>query len=416
MTLISVEEATLRITSGLQRLPAEPAALLDALGRVLATSIHAGTAIPARPTSSMDGFAVRAADVPQAPGVLKLAADIPAGVIPDIELSPSETARIMTGAIVPRGADSVVPVEETSAQWAAGEGVALGAEITILRAPRPGDFIRAAGSDLMPGQAVLAAGTVLRPPDIGVLAALGHATVDVVRRPVVAILSTGDELAEPGQPLAPGQIYDANAYALTTLVRSWGAVPVRVPSARDTLDSVREAFRAALAHSPDLILSSAGVSVGAYDVVRSVIEEFGAVEFWRVNLRPGKPLAFGRIGGVPLIGLPGNPVSALVTAELFARPALAALGGWPASVETVQVTAGEALRSDGRRSYLRVILRRENGVWTAITTGTQSSSALLSLVLADGLLIIPEGVTEVAPGTTCTVRLLRPLPAAAEQE
>ncbi|MBL8146290.1 MAG: molybdopterin molybdotransferase MoeA [Anaerolineae bacterium] len=416
MSLISVEEATHRIISGLQRLPAETIALLDALGRVLALDIHAETAMPAHATSSMDGFAVRAADLPQAPGVLKLAADIPAGVMSAVELGPGEAARIMTGAIVPDGADAVVPVEETSAQWAAGESVTLGAEISILRAPRPGDCIRPAGADLMPGQAVLAAGTMLRPPDIGVLAALGHASVLVVRRPVVAILSTGDELAEPGQPLAPAQIYDANSYALTTLVQSWGAVPVRVPSARDTLDSVRAAFHAALAHSPDLVLSSAGVSVGAYDVVRSVIEEFGAVEFWRVNLRPGKPLAFGRISGVSLIGLPGNPVSALVTAELFARPALAALGGWPAAVETVQAAAGEALRSDGRRSYLRVILRREGGGWTAMTTGTQSSSALLSLVLADGLLIIPEGVTEVAPGTFCTVRLLRPLPAAAKQE
>lgn len=416
MTLISVEEATRRITSGLQRLPAEPVALLDALGRVLAEDVLASRAIPAYPTSTMDGYAVRAADVTHVPMSLRVTADIPAGVMPGKELGPGEAARIMTGAILPAGADAVVPVEDTNAQWAAGEGVALGAEVTILRAPRPGDSIRQAGSDLMPGQQVLAAGAILRPPDIGVLAALGDATASVVQRPVVAILSTGDELAEPGQRLAPGQIYDANAYALTTLVRSWGAVAVRVPAALDTLASVRAAFQTALAHSPDLILSSAGVSVGAYDVVRSVIEELGAVEFWRVNLRPGKPLAFGRIGGVPLIGLPGNPVSALVTAELFARPALAALGGWPASVETIRAAAGETLRSDGRRSYLRVILRRDGGGWMAVTTGTQSSSALLSLVLADGLLIIPEGVTEIAPGTLCTVQLLRPLPAAAGEE
>ena len=416
MSLIAVEDAAARITAGLERLPAEAVPLLAALGRVLAEDIHADRALPANPTSSMDGFAVRATDAAQAPATLTLVADIPAGVMPQVVLGPGEAARIMTGAIVPQGADAVVPVEDTSADWNAGDSAPLGAAVSILRAPRSGDYIRPTGSDLSPGQHLLKAGVTLRPPDIGVLAVLGQATVPVVRQPVVAILSTGDELVEPGQTLAQGQIYDANAYALATLVQSWGALPVRVPAARDTLASVREAFHSALAHSPDLILSSAGVSVGAYDVVRAVIEELGAVDFWRVNVRPGKPLAFGHIGGVPLIGLPGNPVSALVTAELFVRPALSALGGWPASVETVQAAAGEALHSDGRRSYLRVILRRDGQNWTAVTTGTQSSSTLLSLVLADGLLIIPEGVTEIALGSLCTVRLLRPLPRAAEEE
>ncbi|MFN8378497.1 MAG: gephyrin-like molybdotransferase Glp [Anaerolineae bacterium] len=414
MPPIPVEEAVARITSGLKRLPTEAIPLLDALGRVLAQDVEADRALPAHPTSSMDGFAVRAADAAHGPSNLKLVGDVPAGIMPSLVLGPGETARIMTGAIVPSGADAVVPVEDTEAHWDAGEATALGSDIIIHRSARIGDFIRPVGDDLKPGQQVLAAGTTLRPPDIGLLAVLGHATVPVVRQPRVAILSTGDELTEPGQPLAPGHIYDSNAYALATVVRSWGAIPVRVPPARDTLDSVRAAFHAALAHSPDLILSSAGVSVGAYDVVRTVIDEFGAVDFWRVNVRPGKPLAFGHIAGVPMIGLPGNPVSALVTAELFVRPALAALGGWTDLVETVRAAASEALHSDGRRTYVRVILRRSEEGWTAITTGTQSSSAILSLVLADGLLIIPDGVTEVAPGMLCTVRLLRPLPAAAE--
>lgn len=416
MPLMSVEEAVSRIRSGLRRLPVEHVPLLDTLGRVLAEDILADRALPAHPTSSMDGFAVRAADIACAPVRLRLVMDVPAGIMPGQTLGPGEAARIMTGGIVPDGADAVVPVEQTDQQWDAEETAALGAMVEFMHAPRPGDCIRPVGEDLAPGQRVLQAGTLLRPPDIGVLAVLGRPVAPVVRQPVVAILSTGDELAEPGQPLAPGQIYDSNAYALATLVRSWGAVPVRVPAARDTLQSVREAFAAALGHVPDLVLSSAGVSVGAYDVVRAVIEELGAVDFWRVNVRPGKPLAFGHVQGTPLIGLPGNPVSALVTAELFVRPALAVLGGWPDAVETIEAEAGEALRSDGRRSYLRVILRRSGGRWNAVTTGTQSSSALLSLVLADGLLIIPEGVTEVAPGTRCNVRLLRPLPAAAEQE
>lgn len=416
MSLIPVEEAIARITSGLKRLPAEDAPLLDALGRVLAEDVNASRPLPAHPIASMDGFAVRAADITTTPATLNLTADVPAGVIPSFTLGPGETARIMTGAIVPHGADAVVPVEDTEQSWGAGDAADLGSAVTFLRTPRAGGFIRRVGDDLTAGQRVLNAGVTLRPPDIGVLAVLGRASITVVGRPVIAIISTGDELAEPGQPLQPGQIYDSNAYALTTLIRSWGALPVRIPTARDTLDSVRAAFQAALAHSPDLILSSAGVSVGAYDVVRAVIEELGAVNFWRVNLRPGKPLAFGQVAGVPMIGLPGNPVSALVTAELFVRPALAALGGWPAEAETVRAAAGETLKSDGRRTYVRVILRRSEGGWTAVTTGTQSSSAILSLVLADGLLIIPEGVTEVAPGTPCIVRLLRPLPVAAEQE
>jgi molybdopterin molybdotransferase len=413
MTLLSVEEAVQRITARLQRLPAEPVALDEALGRVLAEDARAEHALPAAPTSSMDGFAVRAADLADAPAALRLAFDVPAGVMPARALAVGETARIMTGAIVPDGADAVVPVEQTDQQWTAEAPATAGAAVHFTRAPEAGDCIRPVGEDMQPRQRVLADGTVLRAPEIGLLALLGLPMISVVRRPVVAILSTGDELAEPGAPLAPGQIYDSNGYALAAFARALGAKAIRIAPARDTLASVREAFQRALAHTPDLILSSAGVSVGAYDVVRAVIGELGAVEFWRVNVRPGKPLAFGHIGGVPMIGLPGNPVSALVTAELFARPALARLGGWPDEVATVEATTGEALRSDGRRSYLRVRLRREDGRWIATTTGTQSSAALISLTLADGLLIVPEGVTEVSAGEILNVRLLRPLRAAA---
>ncbi len=414
MDLLSVEEAVGRITARVQRLPFEVIGLDAALGRVLAEDVSANRALPAWPTSSMDGFAVRAADVSHAPSLLRLAFDVPAGVMPAQPLGPGETARIMTGAIVPTGADAVVPVEQTDQQWTAETPAEAGAIIRFHSAAQPGDCIRPVGEDIATDQRVLAAGTVLGAPEIGLLATLGMPSASVIRQPVVAIISTGDELAEPGTPLQPGQIYDSNAYALAAMVRSLGAVALRVPTARDTLTSVRAAFRQALAHQPDLILSSAGVSVGAYDVVRAVIGELGAVEFWRVNVRPGKPLAFGHVDGVPMIGLPGNPVSALVTAELFVRPALAVLSGRQDIVTTIQAATRDPLKSDGRRTYLRVKLQSENGVWTATSTGTQSSGALISLTLADGLLIVPEGVTEVAAGETLTVRLLRPLPGVAD--
>lgn len=416
MTLLSVEQAVQQITAQLQPLPAGQVALDEALGRVLATDVLAGHALPAWPTSSMDGFAVRAADVATAPATLRLTFDIPAGVMPTRTVGPGETARIMTGAILPDGADTVVPVEQTDQHWAAEAPAQPGTAVRVDHAPQPGAYIRPVGEDIAHGQRVLEAGTVLRAADIGLLALLGLPEAPVLRQPVVALISTGDELVQPGSPLQPGQIYDANTYALAALTRSLGAKALRIPTARDTFSSVREAFQRALAHQPDLIVTSAGVSVGAYDVVRTVINELGAVDFWRVNLRPGKPLAFGHIAGVPLIGLPGNPVSALVTAELFLRPALARLGGWRDEPVIIQATAGEPYHSDGRRTYFRVQLHHEGGRWIATPTGTQSSGALISLALADGLLIMPEGITEVNAGEVLNVHLLRPLPGAAHRK
>ena len=209
------------------------------------------------------------------------------------------------------------------------------------------------------------------------------------------------------EPLAPGKIRDVNSYTLYGLINSYGGEAIRIPNAKDTIEDVRRAFNEALSYQPDVILSSAGVSVGTLDVVRTVIDELGKIDFWRINLRPGKPLAFGQIGSVPFFGLPGNPVSAMVTFDVFVRPVLLKLSGRADAVPTVEATLREELTSDGRRSYIRVTLSLESGQYFAASTGTQSSGALTSMVKADGLLVIPEGVTEAHAGDKFPVRLIR---------
>jgi molybdopterin molybdotransferase len=409
--LLNVDQALERVLAQFSALPGEEVDLFSALGRVLAEPIHADTDIPPFANSSMDGFAVIAADITDAtkdrPVTLKLVMDIPAGSVPARRLNPGEAARIMTGAPLPEGADAVVPVEDTDNQWTPGKDDSLPPAVTVYRGVERGGYVRLPGEDMRAGQVVLTEGTILRPPEIGVLASLGKGRVPVVRQPRVAIVSTGDELIGIDEPLQPGKIRDSNSYGLAALVASYGGTPIPIPVARDTLEDVRRRFREALDAKPDIILSSAGVSVGAFDVVRTVIDELGEVNFWKINLRPGKPLAFGQVGGVPFFGLPGNPVSAMVTFDVFVRPALLRLGRRPDPAQVIHAAVAEEIRSDGRRSYLRVKLVRENGQFVARTTGTQSSGVLLSMVLADGLLIVPEDRTHVAAGEYLPVRVLR---------
>ncbi len=409
--LLNVETALAHILKQFISLPAESIEITSALGRVLAEDIVSDINLPPFANSSMDGYAVRADDVleaaAQAPVRLCVTMDIPAGAYPTGTLAAGQAARIMTGAPLPDGADAVVPVEQTDSNWRAGADTTLAEQVSIHHAARTGDNVRPAGEDVSIGQTVLQAGTILRPQDLGILAALGCDPIPVVRQPRVAIVSTGDELVEVNEPLGPGKIRDSNSHTLAGLIASYGAIPLRQPIARDSLEAVRTMFRTALDLKPDLIISSAGVSVGTFDVVRTVLDELGKVQFWRVNVRPGKPLAFGEIQGVPFFGLPGNPVSAMVTFDIFVRPALLKLLRRTDDAETITAVTGEDMRSDGRRSYIRVRLKRENGQVIAQTTGTQSSGALMSMVLADGLLIIPEDVTVVPAGTELSVRLLR---------
>lgn len=409
--LLSVPDALERILEGFTRLPSERVTLEQALGRVLAEDILAPISLPPFANSSMDGFAVRAADVrsasADAPVRLRVVGDIPAGIAPAFVVQAGEAARIMTGAMLPEGTDAVIPVEDTDTEWSAGDHVALPDSVGMLKAVKRGDYVRPIGEDMQAGEVLLTAGTLIHPAALGALAAQGIPQITVIRQPRVALISSGDELVAVDQPLAPGKIHNVNAYTLAGLIAQYGGIVFTVPAARDQREDVRRAFQAALDWRADVIVSSAGVSVGTADLVRGVMEEMGEINFWRINLRPGKPLAYGQIGGVPFFGLPGNPVSAMVTFDVFVRPVLLKLSGRTDQPHTVMAALGERLTSDGRRSYIRVTLQRTADRWVAHSTGTQSSGAISSMVKADGLLILPEGVTDAAEGDVFQVRVLR---------
>jgi molybdopterin molybdotransferase len=409
--MYSVDQALERILAAFERLPAERVMLDDALGRTLAADVRASEDLPPFANSSMDGYAVRAGDVAQAGrnhGVrLGVVSDIPAGTYSDRPIGRGEAARIMTGAPMPPGADAVVPVEQTDSPPERFQpGQAAPKAVQVYAAAAPGAYVRSAGEDVRAGQVVLRAGRHLRAADLGVLAGLGLGQVDVVRRPRVAIISTGDELLEVGESLTPGKIRDSNGYTITALARDLGAEAVRLGIARDSVADVLAHLEQALAFSANLIISTAGVSVGAFDVVKVAVEQLGALDFWKVNMRPGKPLVFGQVRGVPFAGLPGNPVSAMVTFDVFLRPAIRKMLGLTASVPTVEAELVEVMHSDGRRTYVRVTLARDGDRLLARSTGNQSSGVLTSLVQADGLLIIPEGTAgDIPAGTRLPVRL-----------
>lgn len=400
--LLSLSEAIARIEAEMPRLPAEHIDLFAAAGRVLAEDVVSGIDLPPFDTSAMDGYAVRARDA-HVGARLRVVQDIHAGGWPESPVSAGEAARIMTGAPMPVGADSVVPVENTDADWSAGQSPV---DVTVRIAATAGGSVRKRGENVARSQTVLRAGHMLRAVDVGMLGSLGLSRVTVVRRPRVVILTSGDELAPYGQPLRDGEIYDGNTPMLAAALARFGATPHVLPPARDTFESVRGTFEAALALTPDLIVSSAGVSVGAADFVKGVLDQLGEVGFWRINLRPGKPLAYGRLGMAPFFGLPGNPVSAFVTCELIVKPAVYAMLGRADDTERVIATAEHDIDSDGRRSYLRCALTATPDGWTARLTGTQSSGALYSLVVANGLLIVEEGVRHVPAGTAVQVQLL----------
>ena len=427
--MISVEEARARILARFAPLEAVSAPLHEALGQVLARDAVAGFDVPPLANTSMDGYAVRAADTagasPSSPRLLRAVGYLPAGSVYGGEVGPGEAVRIMTGAPIPAGADAIVPFEETDEEEQAARWEdAPRPEVRIDVAARPGANVRPAGEDVRAGEVVLAAGTILGPSQIGVLASLGLGSAEVVRRPRVAVLSTGDELLRPGEPRRPGAIYDSNAFSLAAMVREIGGEPRVLGVAGDSVEAltarVREGLRGA-----DLLVTSAGVSRGDFDVVKDVLAREGEVGFWTVRMRPGKPLAFGAFEAgegaerrtVPHLGLPGNPVSAMMTFELFGRPALYAMLGKPDAWERPRVRAvalERIARPDERRFYARAIVERgADGGYRARLTGPQGSGVLTSFALANGIAVVPEEIEAIEPGEECDVMLIGRVPEAA---
>lgn len=412
--MISVDEALAEILSHVQPLESEQVPILDALGRVLAEEIISDIHVPPFHNSAMDGYAVRAADVagatPETPFRLKVIGSVAAGYVAGTQIEPGTAVRIMTGAPLPGGADAVIPYEDTSDfDRSKEQRLAIPAsEIDVRKAVEPRDHVRPAGEDIQKGEQVMAVGRVIRPQEIGVLASLGRETVLVHRRPRVAILATGDELLEVHEPLEPGKIRNSNEYTNAALVTRTGGIPIRLGIARDTEADLTDKIRFGLEQGADLFLTSGGVSVGDYDVVKDVLGAEGQMQFWQVLMKPGKPLAFGLLpGGVPLIGLPGNPVSAMVSFEQFARPAiLKMLGHADLAKPTVQAIMDVPLTNSGRRGFVRVIVTQQQDGYHARTTGEQGSGVLTSMAKANGLAVVPEGIQFVEAGSELTVQML----------
>ena len=415
--MISVDEALERILSYVDVLDVEEKPLLEALGQVLAEDVSASFDIPPLDNTAMDGYAVRAQDTAgasqEAPVELRVVGELAAGYIFQGQVEPGTAVRIMTGAPAPKGADAIVPFEETDEPFARAPAGARPTQATvrILKAAAVGANIRRAGEDVREGQPVAPGGTVLRPSEIGVLASLGRATVRVIRRPVVAVLSTGDELVEVGQPKPAGKIYDSNAYSLATLIHRYGGIPKLLGIATDTVEALTAKIHQGL--DADMLITSAGVSRGDYDVVKDVLAKEGEIAFWTVAMKPGKPLAFGCFysGGrrIPHVGVPGNPVSAMVAFELFLRPAILKMMGktrWERPM--VKAVAQERIvnRGDPRRFYARCIVSQKDGRYYASLTGPQGSGILTSMMYANALTVIEEGREVVEPGEKIDVIML----------
>jgi molybdopterin molybdotransferase len=391
------EEARTIILAHIKTLGTEEVMLLDATGRVLAEEIAAPWDIPLWDNSAMDGYAVRSADCREEV-TLPISAFIPAGSLPHLPIGEGTAIKIMTGAPVPPGADAVVPYEETEE----GDGwVKITGPVVARR------HIRFQGEDVQAGESVLRAGTVIRPPEISMLASCGQLLVPVFRRPRVAVLSTGDELVEPGEPIAPGKIINSNTLALAAAIRELGADPVILGIARDNREDHRQKIGEGLL--ADVLITSAGVSTGDRDLVRETLEELGVLPlFWNVEIKPGQPTAFGMKNATPVFSLPGNPVSTLVTFQELVRPALLKIMGHRRIMQSgiTALLREEVRKKPGRLHFMRVRIEIENGRYIAETAGDQNTGILTTMVRANGLALLPADRGVFPAGTEVQVHLL----------
>jgi molybdopterin molybdotransferase len=384
--MLPIGEAQKKVLEEIPVLGRERIHILEALGRVLAQDVEAVRDVPASDNSAMDGYCVRHVDIAGAnsssPARLELIGESPAGKPYQGALEHGQAVRIMTGGLIPRGADTVIMLEDTERE---------GNLVVCLNDPGHGAHIRPRGEDVRNGETVLHQGDVVRPPEVGMLATLGHAYVYVHQRPVVAILSTGDELVDLDEPFIQGKVVCSNTYSLAAQTLDCGAIPLSLGIASDNSDDLRSRLRDGL--RADVILTSGGVSVGKYDLVKDTLTEVGMkVKFWKVAMKPGKPLVFGTIGEKPVFGLPGNPSSAMISFEQFVRPALLKMMGRKNLFRPLleAVLAQDVKVSSGRLHLVRCKLFEEDGIKMAVSTGTQSSGALRSMVVADGLMILPS--------------------------
>jgi len=415
--MISVEEALDKVLSYIEILEPERKPILDCLGQVLAEDVYSDIDVPPLDNAAMDGYALRAEDTRGAsessPVYLSVVGEVAAGSMPTREVKPGTAIRIMTGAPLPEGADAVVQFENTDEVNRKLSGDDL-SQIGILYQAKKRLNVRGRGEDIAKGNLVLEKGRVLRPQEIGVLASLGHPTALVIRRPIVAILATGDELIAVDQPLAPGKIHNSNTYTIAAEVSRYGGVPKILGIGRDSIQSLTEKIDGGL--DADMLITSGGVSKGDYDVVKDVLAEHGEIGFWTVRMKPGKPLAFGIIkkteGGrekkVPHLGLPGNRVSSMVTFEQFARPAILKMMGKKILAKPVirAIIENDIVATDERRLFARVNVIKRKGQYRASLTGHQGSGILTSMTKANGLAVIPENSKGVKAGDMVEVQML----------
>ena len=415
--MISVEEALDKVLSCVEVLEPERKPILDCLGQVLAEDVYSTIDIPPLDNSAMDGYALRAEDTRDAgelsPIYLVVVGEIAAGYMPTKEVKQGTAIRIMTGAPLPEGADAVVRFEDTDEVNRKSSRGDL-SQIGILCQAKKGLNVRCRGEDIASGELVLKKGKVLRPQEIGVLASLGRSTALVFRRPVVAILATGDELVGVDQPLPPGKIYDSNTYTIAAEVSRYGGIPKILGIGRDSVQSLTEKVDEGL--DADMLITSGGVSRGDYDMVKDVLAERGGIGFWTVRMRPGKPLAFGtmkkmegeREKKVPHLGLPGNPVSSMITFEQFARPMILKMMGKEILAKpTIRaIIEGDVANAGVSRIFHRVIVTRRGEQYYASLTGPQGSGILTSMAKANGLAIIPENSKWVKAGDVVEVQML----------